>query len=91
MLRAAGTALPGGRSARQNGVLFMTGLLPGAKLTPVGHEDATCLDFKCLHCMPHVGPVGCLGRPLLLDSFAGVEEAWCGLKLRGHFELDFSN
>lgn len=51
VLRAARTALPRGRSARQSRVLFITGLLPGAKLTPEGHEDATCLDFKCVRCV----------------------------------------
>lgn len=25
----------------------------------------TGLDLKCVRCMPHVGPVGCLGHPLV--------------------------
>lgn len=42
------SALPGEKS----GVLFISGFLPQGmeepreKLIPVGHEDATCLDFK---------------------------------------------
>lgn len=44
----------GGRAGKKSGVLFRPGFLcrgmekPREKLTPVGHEDTTCLDFKCV-------------------------------------------
>lgn len=47
---------------KPSGILFIPGLLPRGmeepkeKLTPVGHKDATCLDFRHvpLHALPHV-------------------------------------
>lgn len=58
--------------------------------------DTTRLDLKCVHRMPHVGPVGCLGHSLPRQKdhwvcFPGVEEAWSVLKLHEYFELAFAN